>query len=358
MTEVPNTRYPHKGKTQVNRDIDEQIVPVESDFVNPYSTKKTSIFHRRVVRNLEHAQKAGREVDLDLEQNRWRKEALQPVHRTLLLPSLLGQARWWKSQIRRRADMADRVIQFGNIVGTHPNAIDPVLKKHGTVYNGNSGLVQALIVYYASTHDGWEQLAGTNEMAAIFAEDVYLVSERAAMYLAESWFEPEGSMKVAAVVDGKLATHAGLTYGQWIEIGSPLTAQEAADRLNEKYKGVTEFDDCYQLSGVPNFAADPIWADVYMETLPSWVTAPHECPFGQVHSKAGVHMSAGKNFIKDEKSYLFFLDRIGKWEIQRFGSTVTIRDTPFISIEMNIPEHTEIRRWDKAGFLEYYEDIH
>lgn len=337
------------AKTQVDTSIDEHVLELDAES-RDYVTRdqKQGPRYRKAAYHIEE-QTSKQDWD-------WVQQGYALPYKELILPGINGQYRLWKAQLRRRAEMADRVIQLGNLLGTQREAIDPMFKNK-TVYSGNTGVVFAIIKFFSQTHEGWEQLIGTNEIAAIFSPDVYLCSEKATEMLAEHWFTDDGCLKVAAVVDGKLATHRGLTYIQWLEIGAPEDAQTAADRLNERWKGAMEFSDCYLNSGVPNHGADPIWADTYYETYSSWVVAPQPCPFPQIHSAAGLHTEAGRMFLNDKSSFVQFIDK-KDITIARWGSSVRIKGQDFISAHTKETEaDTTLKKLANSGLLEYQSPV-
>lgn len=338
------------AKTVIDTGIDDQMhhLSGESRESISRSQKQGPRFRKAKFYQEEH--------DSNRRNQKWVKEAYHGPYKELIIPNLNGQFKLWKTQLRRRADMADRVIQLGNILGLHQEAIDP-LNKNKTVYAGNAGMVFAITKFYHRTHPGWEQLIGTNEVAAIFSPDAYLVSEKGMELLAQHWFEDTGILKVATAIDGKLVTHRGMTYFQWLSIGSPEDAETAAERLNEKYKGVSEFGDCYLNNGVPNMAADPIWADLFYETYSSWVFAPEPCPFPQIHSAAGMHTTAGRMFLNDKSSFVQFLDR-SDVTLARWGSSLKIKGQDFISAYTTETEQdTTLTKLKKTGLLEYNTEL-
>lgn len=333
------------AKTQVDTSIDKHVLEMEAESRESSTREeKQSPRYQRAAYHIEN--------DTGRQHRQWIQDSYAHPYKELILPSLNGQYRLWKAQLRRRAEMADRVIQLGNLIGVQPEAIDPMFKNK-TVYSGNNGLIFGIVKFFSTTHDGWEQLMGTNEIAAIFSPDVYLCSEKAMEVLAENWFDPEGCLKVASVVDGKLATHRGLTHLEWIDIGRPDDAETAAARLNEKWKGAEEFGDCFLNSGIPNHGADPMWADLFYETYSSWVVAPESCPFPQVHSAAGMHTEAGRMFLNDKSTFVQFLDKKSV-KITRWGSSVSIKGQDFISVNTKETEQdSTIKKLKNTSLLEY-----
>lgn len=249
-------------------------------------------------------------------------------HKTIFLAGLFGQYKLWKREIAPACNEADEVVQLGNIIGCNNVARDK--PKMGP----NEALLKYLILYRA-TQDNWTQIVGTNEMAALnFPDEWTNASSR--QILRNAWFSKEPTMVTAAVNKGRLVTHGGLTYGEWLSIGSPDTAQEAADRLNEKYYGSIYQGACFKLGNPPNFAANPIWSDPVMEFYPSWITAPVSMPFDQIHGSNNINSNESRKLTSDKNSPLSFFDKLG---FTNFGSRVMIKDRQVIGVNLDIPEN-------------------
>lgn len=247
--------------------------------------------------------------------------------RTLFLTGLQGQYKLWRREIAKACNQADSVVQFGNLIGC--NAIVRDREDLGA----NEAILK-LVLLYRSTQENWVQLVGSNEIMALnFPKEWTNATSR--KILRDAWLSEKPSMKVAAVDKGRLLTHAGLTYGEWLSIGSPDNAQEAADRLNEKYVGTLYQGPCFKLNGIPNFSANPIWADTVTELYNSWITAPVTAPFDQIHGSGNVNSDEGRAAVNEQSSILQYANKI---RFRKFGSIVSIKDAIFTGIELSFPE--------------------
>jgi len=157
-------------------------------------------------------------------------------------------------------------------------------------------------------------------------------------------------MAVAGVDKGRLVSHGGLTHGLWREIGSPATAQEAADALEELYRNTIYQGDSYALGHAPNFSANPIFADPLLETYPSWITAEEPCPFGQIHGAANLNTTRGQLLRGETSSYFGWLDRV---LYKPYGSIAEIKGTQFIGLYLGLP--LEEVRWLPESWSLYME---
>lgn len=334
-------------KTRIDRSIDQRIVDVWGDYERYSQADRRSKRFKRALRASEIY------YDGDTSQLKgYKKTDYEAPYRELILPALNGQYRIWKAQLSRRSDMADKVVQIGNLLGLQPNSIDPMFKNK-TVYSGNKGLVFSLFKFYSKTHDGWEQLAGINELVAILDENIYLCSERATEILAEHWFDPQGILKVATVVNGLLVTHRGMTHREWMEIGLPEDPYVAAERLNEKYKGAYRFVDSYATSGIPNFQVSPLWADPYVELVQSWLFSGDQAPFGQIVGSPGFSSPAGKQFLNDRQGFMHYMDK-SSVRIKQWGSSVRVADQDIIFAYSQETEiDSTLRKMEKTQLLQY-----
>lgn len=246
--------------------------------------------------------------------------------RSLFIPSLNGQEKIWKNVITKEASVCDEVYQFGNIIGLTDYAKDK--EKHG--HNNN---ILRYIMLFRSTLDNWVQLIGPNEIAALNNPNEW-TNQNSRKILRESWVGKVRSMRIAAVSRGRLLTHGGLTYGEWVNIGRPDTAQEAADLLNKKYFQTLKQGDAFNLGAPPNYAANPIWAHVHKELIPSWITTTERLPFDQMHGSGSLNNLDGRAAFDSEESILQYVDKV---RYKRWGSSVTIRDQIITSLDLELP---------------------
>lgn len=244
--------------------------------------------------------------------------------RTLYLPCLQGQYKVWQSSILPQCNEADAVVSFGDLIGCYDEAAD----------NESRGRNEATLTFtrmYSTYHSDWTQLIGPNEIAALNSPQTW-TNQNSTEYLRTKWLE-EGFFQVASVDNGRLQTHGGLTYGEWIALDKPSTAETAAERLNEKYSGTLFQGLSYRLTGQPNYSANPIWADPVLETYPSWLTAPEDCPFDQMHAEASVNTDLGRRLMQDPLSPLAHFK---KTLFKPYGAVVYIGEAEFTALTLNL----------------------
>lgn len=267
--------------------------------------------------------------------------------RTLFIAELLGNPELWKNVIAQEAQGADRIVQLGNLLSHF------TVRKDGDETGPNLQLMR-LVNAYRYTQDDWLQIAGPNEMLALNAPGVF-TNGNTERLLRESWFRTEDNpdpwMKIAAVDKGRLVSHGGLTHGLWREIGSPETAEEAADALEYRYRNTVYQGAATNLGGPPNFSANPIWADPLLETYPSWITAEEPCPFGQIHGAANLNTARGQILRGESSSYFKWFDRV---LYKPYGSISEIRGTQFIGLYLGLP--LEQVRWLPESWSLYLEE--
>lgn len=249
-------------------------------------------------------------------------------HKTIFLPGLYGQFKLWRNEISEYCNRAEEVIQFGNIIGCNDFAKDKESR------GPNEAILKYVLLYQRTAQ--WTQLIGPNEIAALNLPEEW-TNKISRQILRNSWLSSEPTMKVASVHDNRLVTHGGLTYGEWVSIERPETPEIAAERLNEKYEGTLYQGVSYALGGAPNHSANPIWADPLLELYPSWITAPVELPFGQVHAGRTLNTDVGRTIINEEHSIYNFAEKIN---YRKYGSIIQIKNQSFIGL--NIPLDTTI----------------
>ena len=266
--------------------------------------------------------------------------------RTLFIAELLGNPELWKNVVAQEAQSADRIVQLGNLLSHY--TVRPDERDSGP----NLQLMR-LVNAYRYTQEDWLQIAGPNELLALNAPTAF-TNEKTNRILRESWFRtsenPQPWMAVAGVDKGRLVSHGGLTHGLWREIGSPATAQEAADALEELYRNTIYQGDSYALGHAPNFSANPIFADPLLETYPSWITAEEPCPFGQIHGAANLNTTRGQLLRGETSSYFGWLDRV---LYKPYGSIAEIKGTQFIGLYLGLP--LEEVRWLPESWSLYME---
>lgn len=251
---------------------------------------------------------------------------------TLYIPGLFGQWKVWKERISVIASQADSVIQMGNIIGFN----DSIVKKEESARNYNSVLMENILNAWA-TDKTWTQLVGANEIIALSDRDNTFLDSDSTRFLRRAYFgtgSGDSVFKIAHAHNERLYTHGGLTSGEWAKIGKPKTAQEAADRLNEKYKHKLFFGNCLRTGSVPQFDANPVFCDDILELYPSWIYTKAKCPFEQVFAST-VNSIRGQSAMRSEHSALYWLDD-SQISLPRIGSILTIRDTQFFGVDINM----------------------
>lgn len=249
--------------------------------------------------------------------------------KTLFIAELLGNHELWKNVVAQESQEADRIVQLGNLFANYS------VREYVEANSQNLKLMR-LVNAYRYTQEDWVQIAGPNEMIAL--NDSGAADSDAHRLLRESWFKTEDNpnplMKTAAVDKGRLITHGGLTYGLWRDIGSPETAEEAANALNEVYRNTVFQGECFNLGHAPNFSSNPIWANPLYETYPSWLTSGEICPFGQIHAGSNLNSEQGRLLRGEDSSYFKWFDRV---LYKPYGSIAQIKGTQFIGIQLNLP---------------------
>lgn len=247
-------------------------------------------------------------------------------YKTFFIPGLHGQYKLWRGEILKNCNQVDKIIQMGNVIGCNEIAQD------GPKYGANETLLKFMYLY-RSTYDNWHQLVGPNEIAALNAPEEW-TNAHSRQFLRNAWFAPDPMMTVATVDKQRLVTHGGLTYGEWLDIGSPKTAEEAADVLNRRYARTLYQGPAFRLGDGPQYAANPIWADPLMELYPSWITAPVSAPFDQVHTSGTLNSPEGREMANTITSPLHYVSQVN---FRSYGSIATIKDARFLSIHLELP---------------------
>lgn len=251
-------------------------------------------------------------------------------YRTLFIPGIEGQQKLWSYDVLPVCHQVDYIVNFGNIIGCNDQVADQSSPRDN--YNETT---MRFVNLYRSYCDEWIQLIGTNELAALAQPDKWtnnITLER----LRQWWLEQQWSCYVAYAYHERLLTHGGLTHGEWVDIGRPHTAREAADALNDKYLGTLYQGPAYKLTGSPNYHANPIWADPYMELYPSWTTAPDVCPFDQVHASGDLNTTLGKRLVHTPESPLSYITKV---QYKKYGSVTYVSDACFTGINLNIGDN-------------------
>lgn len=242
---------------------------------------------------------------------------------TMYIPGLYGQSRVWRQNIIPLSDNVEKLVSFGSIVGLSDWA-------KGNKYTGYNVKTVMSVEGFAYTSQRFTQLIGPTDILALCFPGRY-VSDSVLDILFRWWLQLDSRVHTAAVSDdGRLLTHGGLTYGQWLDIEKPQTAHEAAERLNDKYDGVLFPGESYRLSGRVNMHADPIFADPYREFYASWLGQP-SCPFDQIHASGDFNTPVGRRWLTSEYSCLNTLSEV---RYTAYGSVVRMGEAQMTAVDL------------------------
>jgi hypothetical protein len=248
-------------------------------------------------------------------------------HRTAFIPALHGQYKLFRGPVTTVCNQADVIVVLGNLISCTPHIKD----REGA---GPNEAILKQVDILASKNGALVQLVGANEIAALNAPQEW-TNATSRQLLREAWLGENPTLQVAAVSKGRLITSAGLTYGEWVAIGRPQTAVAAAEALNERYSGTLHQGQCFRLGGAPNYSANPIWADTFMELYASWITAPEDAPFDQLHGGENLNSEVGRLAVAEKFSVVHYTDDI---RFRNFGSVVTVRSMEFRAIGLELPQ--------------------
>lgn len=256
-------------------------------------------------------------------------------HRTLILPGLEGQWRLWNKDIKNYARKMGEIVQLGNLVGLNDELKDGE-------YRGPNLALLNYIALWRATFPQWTQLVGPNEVMCLNFPGEW-TNTVATRQLRRLWFggdhDEQYRMHTAAVNKGRLVTHGGLTHGQWVEIGRPTDANEAARLLNEKFDRQLYLGDCYSLGGTINFASNPVFADALRELYLSWLVSGEDMPFSQIHGSPGLNTIEGRGFLKSEYAEFFEECTIRYYN---HGSLVSLGEKHFLNVAIEFPKNKAI----------------
>lgn len=159
---------------------------------------------------------------------------------------------------------------------------------------------------------------------------------------------------VAVEVDGRLVTHAGFSYGEWVNLGRPQSAREAAYALNAKYFGTLYQGQCLRLGDGVRFDADPIMAHSVAEVYSSWAAASEVCPFPQVHGSSSMRDALAYEAMSTFMHPMFYE---GGVSLEPWGTLTNIRGALFFAVDGL--KKTLLRREDyQRGFGSYVQKVH
>ena len=289
--------------------------------------------------------------------------------RKLFIPGLHGQVDVYKSRFQKLLPRMDSVITLGNMLRLAPfqeygaNADEEPVNMSPTIANFN--LFKELIENTQNSVMPFVNIIGANEIAYLNlpkeAADNYLKdSPNGTNYVREGWLTDEKVSKVAfryyvaVEVDGRLVTHAGLSYGEWVNLGKPQTAREAAYALNIKYLGTLYQGQCYRLGDGINYAANPIMAHPIAEVYSSWMSTPEICPFPQIHGSISMRDLTGHEVSSTYLHPMFYAE---KMRYHRWGTSITLKGQSFYAVEG--PRKSLVKLSDyQRGYGTYTQAVH
>lgn len=261
--------------------------------------------------------------------------------RTLFLGDLEAQYKICRNELEMQVGPTlDEVIQLGNLISVARAAKD---KKE----SGRNETVLAFWDKFNVTKK--TRLMGDNEMAALNFPTEW-TNNASNTFLREGWLTETPTIFTATHHMGRLVTHGGLTWGEWVAIDRPPTAEKAAEALNAKYAQTLYQGSCWKIDSRPNGAANPIWADPILETYASWVLTEEHCPFDQIHGGESLNTVRGRAAASYETSQLFYIDGVS---YRKFGSLAIINEAVFRGIDLSLtPRTLPSLPKDKAFYIE------
>ena len=208
--------------------------------------------------------------------------------RVALIGDIGGHCEALRQELRRLGATEDGclpddvvIVQVGDLIHRGPDS---------------DGVIRLVDRYVTEQPRRWIQLIGNHEVHYLrrpvfhWAEHLSFSSRRT---LRRWWRNglAQAAVAVRTADEDLLITHAGVTEPFWREqLGCPITAADAAQRLNELARGGSASfycGGCLLGGGPPNPNAGPIWADRVSELLPGWRHT--RLPFSQVHGHTGSH---------------------------------------------------------------------
>lgn len=228
----------------------------------------------------------------------------------------------WRHLLDKESAVADEVYQFGNIVGLSDYAADN--------FQSGGNMILLKSIERRRKLSKWHQLIGPNELVALTSPDTWTNSNSKAL-LRDLWMGEDPAL-TAVAVRGRLLTHGGLTYGEWLELGRPETADETAALLNERYARTLFQGPSYALGSGPNYSANPIWAHPARELYPSWITAPEGLPFDQLTGGGSLNNPEGRALVASDSLY----KSAEKLRYYQYGSKVEVKGQIITSLELGL----------------------
>jgi len=273
--------------------------------------------------------------------------------RKLFIGNLYGQSQLWSRKYVPLTESADAVIGLGNyirlqhFIKNRTDYSEDLSKIRFVPRQQNNKILTDMRLQINYPAKPFPRVIGANEMIYlnlpreeannILPEDnVHNLDPIRDAWLTDeskTVFHKRDRLNVALVVDGRLVTHAGLSYGEWLSIGAPVSPFVAADRLNEKYFGTLYQGQCLQLGDGPNMYANPIMAHSQLEVYASWLFARVRCPFDQIHGSTSLSNPVASSALHDETHPLGY---VKDYRLTRYGSVANICGTTFTAVDPGI----------------------
>lgn len=260
--------------------------------------------------------------------------------RTLFLGDLEAQYKICRQELEQQLlPTVDKIYSLGNLISCSTKASD----------RKDLGRNEIVLTFWDKISVEKVRLIGPNEILALNFPKEW-TNNASNAFLRTGWLSEKPTMLAAATDKGRLLTHGGLTYGLWVQLGRPETAEEAAKLINERYLQTLNQGSCFKLDRVPSLEANPIWADPVLELYPSWVLAPEPCPFDQVHGGKSLNTLYGRAAASYETHPISYMDSLS---YRKFGSLAVIKGAVFRAIDLDL-SHGIIASIpkDKAFYLE------
>lgn len=288
---------------------------------------------------------------------------------TLFVPGLAGQVEVYKRRFLPLMRESDAIITLGGMLRLAPflelgvNADDEHKYLSPTVENAK--LLQYLWGGARYSTMPFVNLMGATEMLYLNmgkadADKWLKDTTEGVNFVREGWLTDEKRNPAAfryytaVELDGRLVTHAGLSYGEWVNIGRPQTARQAAYALNMKYLGTLYQPPCYRSGFGINYAASPIMGHSLAEVYSSWMSTVEQCPFPQIHGSLTMRDPSGHEIASTNYHPLYFAE---KMNYHRWGTSITLNGTSFYAVDG--PRKSLVKLDDyQAGYGVYKQSTH
>ena len=287
----------------------------------------------------------------------------------LFVPGLHGQVRVMEKRYEPLIDSVDSTITLGNMLRLAPflemgtSADDEYRNVSPVVENAN--LMKQIWGRANLSAVPFVNVIGANEVIYLnlpkSQADNYLRDTKTGInFVREGWLTDEKRNPaafryyVAVEADGRLITHAGLSHGEWVNLGRPQTARQAAYALNMKYLGTLYQGECLRMGNGVNFAANPIMGHPIAEVYSSWMATSERCPFPQLHGSLSLRDATGHEALSTYMHPLYYAE---KMNYHRWGTSITLHGTPFYAVDG--PRKSLVKLDDyQRGFGAYVQSTH